>query len=279
MTSRESSTSLAAAQLPQPKVLEAEGNGDVLDLTKHLGNFTITVDKWAKPLISLFVRGRNESGGLINLDKYYREEISPAQFKNGLNETIDRTELMKLGHLTPLEVTGILNLDGSTNFAHTREFDLLSLTIKTNDLSLDDLTNFNNETLGGWQKGIAGRELAFIRDSAKGGFYLLNNTSDQSSGHAGVILEKTFPAIPGSDYEFTIDARNQNSGTPRRAKLVLSIDNKSSSEFPIDDTAWKSYSFVATATSNRITVRLENRQAAWDGNDFCIDNLRVRSQL
>ncbi|MNY25458.1 hypothetical protein D3C86_1592430 [compost metagenome] len=83
--------------------------------------------------------------------------------------------------------------------------------------------------------------------------------------------------MTGVSYEFTIDVRKVNSSAFNEARLVLSIENKNSSELKINHSEWKSYSFAATATSTSMTVRLENRQPMWDGNDFCIDNLRVKS--
>jgi hypothetical protein len=275
MTSRDPSLSLAAVELPQPKVLEADGNGDILDLTKHLGDFTVTVDKWPRPLLSLLIRGRNDSGNLVNLQLYEKKEISNEQFKNGLNEKIPRAELMKLVNYSSMTVNGMLNLDGHIDLANGKDFEPLSLTIKTKKTDLDELTDFNDKTFDNWTQGTGQQQLEFIEDAAHGGYYLANKNYSQRES-SGVILEKTFLTDIGTDYEFTLNIKRGTYGSSGTAVLTLNIDDKNSTEKLINHTDWKNYSFVATATTHKMTVRLINNKPGSD-TGFSIDNLRIKS--
>ncbi|MNL28927.1 hypothetical protein D3C87_1505930 [compost metagenome] len=190
---------------------------------------------------------------------------------------LPRDRLMEFANNSSAILECLITFDGSSDITTATAFPILELTIKNQDDTLDDFIDFNDQTLGDWEKGSAGREIQFFKDESSGGYYLFNNTSEQSDNHDGIILKKIFPTIAGKKYKFSLNAKKENSGSPNSPKLVLRIGNSSSEAHTISNMNWSSYSFIATATSGSTTISLDNLEKKWNGNDFSVDNFRVES--
>ena len=265
-------------QLPELNIPEISHNG-VLDLTTFPGDANITCPKFFAPRVWLKIEGEKHPGETFTIPILTSHPISAREFSDGLLEIIPRTELIKLANNSQLSLICTINFDGTPDESTANKFPELQLKIITKDNSIDELTDFNDESLGGWVKGSAGREIQFTSDESPDSYYLFNNTSENSDNHSGVVLEKTFSVIPGQKYEFIIEAKKENQGSPNSPRLVLKIGDSSSQIYTVDNMNWTTYSFTATATSNTMTVSLLNLEAKWNGNDFSMDNFRVRSLL
>jgi hypothetical protein len=277
MTTHGSTLSSFSPQLPELNIPESLNN--VLDLTTFPGDATITCPEWAASCVWLKVEGEKDPGEPYTIPILTNHTISSKEFSDGLSEIISRAELMKLANNSQLSVICKINFDGDPDESTANKFPELQLKIITKDNSLDDLADFNDETLGGWIKGSAGREIHFVSDGAPNSHYLFNNTSENLDNHSGIVLEKTFSVISGRDYEFTVEVKKENQGSPNHPLLVLKIGDSSSQTYTINNMNWITYSFTAIATSNTMTVSLLNLEAKWNGNDFSMDNFRVRSLL
>lgn len=120
-------------ELPRPEVPQAQNH--VLDLMTFSEDAKTLVAPWPfiapKEYIWLFLTGRTPAGVAYNVDIIPGREITPTQVSNGLNETLLRSELMKLGHSTPATVTCKVAFDGGSDEVGACIFPLLSLTIRT----------------------------------------------------------------------------------------------------------------------------------------------------
>ena len=120
-------------ELPRPDVPQALN--DVLDLIFFSGNAQVLVRPWPfialKQRLWLRLQGKTDSGVDYEIKLLDGMEISDAQVRNGLNETLLRSELMKLDHSTPATVICKVTLDGSTLESGAIEFPHRRLTIRT----------------------------------------------------------------------------------------------------------------------------------------------------
>ncbi|MNO36581.1 hypothetical protein D3C76_266500 [compost metagenome] len=120
-------------QLPRPQVPQAP-NG-ILDLMTFAGDARVTVDKWPfialKQRIWLRLQGKTVSGATHTIELLDGTEITQTQLANGLNETLLRSELLKLGHASPATVICKVAFDGDSQEHTAIEFPRLALTVKT----------------------------------------------------------------------------------------------------------------------------------------------------
>ncbi|CAI8930177.1 BIG2 domain-containing protein [Pseudomonas sp. IT-P74] len=120
-------------QLPRPQVPQAP-NG-ILDLMTFAGDARVTVDKWPfialKQRIWLRLQGKTASGATHTIELLDGTEITQTQLANGLNETLLRSELLKLGHASPATVICKVAFDGDSQEHTAIEFPRLALTVKT----------------------------------------------------------------------------------------------------------------------------------------------------
>lgn len=120
-------------ELPRPQVPQAPAG--ILDLMAFTGDARILLQPWPyiapKQYIWLRLEGETSAGSSYIINLLDGVEITAAQESNGLNETLRRSELMKLGHSTP--VTGVckVTFDGDPEEKNATEFPRLSLTIRT----------------------------------------------------------------------------------------------------------------------------------------------------
>jgi hypothetical protein len=263
-------------QLPKPEIPEADEN-NVLDLTMHLGDATAIVKKWAAAHIWLRLVGQSSLKTPLIINILEDHELSTLQFDNGLLERLPRSQLMALAHNSTATLECFITFDGSSDVSTATAFPLLPLTIKTQLDDLDELTDFDDQTLGGWTKGRGGREIEFFIDR-NGGFFLSNDTLEPVDNYDGMILEKTFSVIPGMTYEFTVDVKNNNpSHQPLNHPILLLVFDGIGPTHTISNSSWKNIASNRTvAKSETVTVSLRNLTRQWDGNDFSLDNFRVR---
>jgi hypothetical protein len=278
MTLKNSTHASTTQQLPELNILEISPNG-VLDLTTFQGDATITCEKWNASRVWLKIVGEKNPGETYTIPILTNHLLSASEFSDGLSEITSRDELMNFANNSQISVVGKINFDGSPDESNATTFPELQLKIKTKDTSLDDFTDFNDRSLGGWTKGSAGREIQFVSGDSSGNYHLFNNTSEQLDNHSGIVLEKSFSVSSAQRYEFTIGVKKENQGSPNPPNLVLKIDDNRSQTHVINNMNWSTYSFTATATSNTMIVSLLNLEARWNGNDFSLDNFRVRSLL
>ncbi|VVQ25521.1 hypothetical protein PS925_05818 [Pseudomonas fluorescens] len=120
-------------QLPRPQVPQAANN--VLDLMTFSGDAKVLVATWyyiaPKQVIWLFLEGETTSGTRHIIKIIDGKEITPTQISNGLNETLLKSELMKLGHSTPATVVCKVAFDGDGVEDRAYVFPRLPLTIRT----------------------------------------------------------------------------------------------------------------------------------------------------
>lgn len=120
-------------ELPHPQVPQAQNN--VLDLMTFSGDAEAVLAIW--PYIALkqhlwfYLTGQTSSGASHTIPLITGQEITPTQVSSGLNETLPRSELMKLGHSTPATVICKVAFDGSEKEDTARIFPQLPLTIRT----------------------------------------------------------------------------------------------------------------------------------------------------
>ena len=266
------------SQAPElPKFQVPESDGEFLDMLSIPGDATLITERWSPAHIWLQVVGKNSEGEDLSISLLENHELSDIQFENGLREMLPRDRLMELANNSSAILQCLITFDGSSDVSTATAFPMLQLTIKNQEDTLDDFIDFNDQTLGGWEKGSAGREIQFLKDELFGGYYLFNNTSEQFDNHNGIVLKKTFPTTTGKKYKFTLDVKKENTGSPNSPKLVLRVGDHSSVTHTISNMNWSSYSFVGTATSASTTISLDNLEQKWNGNDFSIDNFRVES--
>jgi hypothetical protein len=120
-------------ELPHPRVLQATAN--VLDLMTFSKDAETLVGLWPyialKQRLWLRMEGKTTSGADYIIKLLDGVEITAAQVTNGLDETLPRTELMKLGHSTSATVICKVAFDGSAKEDEAITFPLYPLTVRT----------------------------------------------------------------------------------------------------------------------------------------------------
>lgn len=120
-------------QLPRPVVPQAPSG--VLDLMTFSGDARALVEKWVhigpKQIIWLQLVGETTAGDRYVIKIIHGEEITATQLSSGLNETLLRSELIKLGHATAATVICKVAFDGRKDENSAYVFPLLPLTIRT----------------------------------------------------------------------------------------------------------------------------------------------------
>ncbi|KDD69439.1 hypothetical protein V466_08145 [Pseudomonas mandelii PD30] len=118
--------------LPTPEVPLALAG--VLDLMEFAGDARVLVKPWpfiaARQRVWLSVEGRTSTGVYI-IDLLKGHSLSDPQATQGLNETLLRTELLKLVHRSDITVKCKVIFDGSADEASAIDFPSLSLNIRT----------------------------------------------------------------------------------------------------------------------------------------------------
>lgn len=120
-------------ELPHPQVPQAQNN--ILDLMTFSGDAKAILAIW--PFIALkqrvwfYLTGQTTSSASLTIPLIPGREITSTEVSSGLNETLLRSELMKLGHSTPASLICKVTFDGSTEEGTACVFPQLPLTIRT----------------------------------------------------------------------------------------------------------------------------------------------------
>ncbi|MGE8189897.1 Ig-like domain-containing protein [Pseudomonas sp. NPDC086278] len=119
-------------ELPRPEVPQAKN--DVLDLMEFTGDARVLVKAWpfiaARQLVWLSVEGRTSAGVYI-IDLLEGHEVRDPQVTQGLNETLLRTELLKLVHGSDATVRCKVVFEDGGDEATAIDFPSLPLTVRT----------------------------------------------------------------------------------------------------------------------------------------------------
>ncbi|NWD52103.1 hypothetical protein [Pseudomonas gingeri] len=262
-------------RLPIPVVPQAIK--DLLDLRTFTGNATITVERWWFILpgqrIWLAGVGTGKDGQLYTIKILQAVQVTPVHLISGLNEPLLRSQLERLQNVSILRFTCKVTADGSTNESEAVVFPVLTLTVR---LPFDDLTTFDNNDWNYWVKGPAAadpRDLVIKHE--EGNWFLYNWTYTERS--SGVFLYRDYRGLePGMRYEFSISIRRV--GNVHLVPIVsLWIENKSLvGPFTISNENWHTLKGVFTATATTMRLQLYNHVASGHGNDYAVDNVRVR---
>ncbi|MEA9978564.1 Ig-like domain repeat protein, partial [Pseudomonas sp. AA4] len=127
-------------QLPRPRITQANDASKVLILSSFTGNAQVTVGKWpfsaARQRVWLRLEGKTSTGAIYTIVLLTGVEVSAAQASSGLNETLLRSELEKLGHDSQLTVVCKVTFDGAVDENSAIEFPRAAYTFKTFDDSV-----------------------------------------------------------------------------------------------------------------------------------------------
>jgi hypothetical protein len=127
-------------QLPRPRITQADDASKVLNLSSFTGNAQVTVGTWpfsaARQRVWLRLEGKTSTGANYTIALQTGVELSAAQASNGLNETVLRSELEKLGHDSQLTVVCKVTFDGAADENSAIEFPRAAYTFKTFDDSI-----------------------------------------------------------------------------------------------------------------------------------------------
>ncbi|MCW8276725.1 hypothetical protein IMF27_14480 [Pseudomonas sp. PCH199] len=131
--------------------------------------------------------------------------------------------------------------------------------------SLDELTTFDDQTLGGWSAGTG----LNLQPTETGGYHL---SALQVS--EGTVLKKTFPAIPGLTYELSFDAKKiEPKDTPM---LRFGALNKYTNYAFVDHHEWKKHTVKISSPYDKIEFIVASLSAGTSFSRYAIDNFRVR---
>ncbi|MFJ7312425.1 hypothetical protein ACIQVE_06585 [Pseudomonas sp. NPDC098747] len=119
--------------LPRPEVPQALNS--VLDLMMFSGDPRVLVKRWPfialKQRLWLLLMGKTMAGAPYTIKILDGREITSAQVKNGLNETLRRSELLKLGHSSEATVICKVAFDNDLSEDSACVFPVLNLTVRT----------------------------------------------------------------------------------------------------------------------------------------------------
>ncbi|WP_090201951.1 carbohydrate binding domain-containing protein [Pseudomonas asplenii] len=262
-------------RLPIPVVPQAIK--DLLDLRTFTGNASVTVERWWFILpgqrVWLSGVGTGKDGLPYTLKILQGLVVTAAHVLHGLNEPLLRSQLDRLQNVSTLRFTCKVTADGSTHESEAVVFPVLTLTVR---LPFDDLTTFDNNNWNGWQKGPAAadpRDLVIKHED--GNWFLYNWTyTDRSNG---VFLYRDYRGLePGMRYEFSIYIRRVNN-VPSAPMVSLLVEGRTLvGPVTISQEHWQTMKGVFTATATTMRLQLYNHVATGLGNDYAVDNVRVR---
>jgi len=143
-------------------------------------------------------------------------------------------------------------------------------------LPFDDLSDFTDHNWNHWEKGPGAadpRDMVIVNEGEH--WYLYNYTYTNQS--AGTVLTKDYPSLePGKSYEFSMDVMRAVGlyAFPRLSVLVNGEACIEPTDITHRDWAWMAAKFTATTAANR--VEIVSHVATGSGNDYALDNLRLR---
>ncbi|MGY2221907.1 hypothetical protein ACW9IK_04375 [Pseudomonas gingeri] len=262
-------------RLPTPVVPQATRG--ILDVRTFIGDATITVEPWwfIQPGQKVWLTGLGvgKKGNPVIFRILQGEPVTAGQVGSGLRSPVSRAQLEQLENVSPLSFTCKVTADGSANESEAVRFPVLELTVR---LPFDDLTPFDNGDWNSWLKGPAAadpRDLVIKHED--GNWFLYNWTYTNQSN--GVFLYRDYRGLePGMKYEFSIAIRRVND-VPSAPIVSLWVEGKSLvGPVTISHQNWQTLKGVFTATASTMRLQLYNHVATGLGNDYAVDNVRVR---
>lgn len=260
------------APAPLPQLTMPESASGVLDLLQFPDSPSVTTTPVPRPLLWLNLEGEDSDGNEV-LEKLVEGiPFSIEQLQTGLNEIIPRQTLMQLANNSNFRIRAKISFDSDPDESTATPFEPLELRIINEDRG--EVTTFDDQTLGGWEPGPGGQFLEF-RSDPRGGYFLLNQKASNNPG--GIVLVKDFTVTPGKSYEFSIETRKESSESDVPAKLKLFMNDLNGAAFSIQSLTWtKKTLTLASVASSTLRVGIINDPPGWSGNEYALDNLRVR---
>ena len=261
---------------PTPEVLQATDG--VLDVRTFVGDATAKVKPWspwmqAGQRVWLSAQGTAKDDSPYEFKLMVGELVTAQDVSQGLQRILLRTELESLKNFSTLTLTCKVTTDGGTDVSKAILFPPLALQVR---LPFDDVTTFDNYNWNGWEKGPAAadpRDLVIKHEN--GNWFLYNWTHTNRS--AGVFLFRNYANLEvGRSYEFSIAIHRVGTlyAVPRVSMLVGGKTLVGPVE--IRDQNWHTLKEVFIATDETMLLELFNHVATGMGNDYAVDDVRVR---
>lgn len=252
---------------PLPDLQVPESDGVTLNLIGNDEDPSVISQQWPQARLWMNISGTDTSGEALVVDLLDSVIATPEQLANGLDVDVPIDKLMNFKNESPIFINAKITPNGDTDVATATSFPTKELIIQTKP-DLDETTTFNDQTFGGWEKGINGTALQF-RSRGDAGYCLYN---DNPSHVEGIALQKTFTVVPGRRYE--VSAGLSLASASNHTEFIFSINGRNSPPHLIREIAWETPTFSAIATSDSMTVALiqNGRQT----HRYFIDDLRVR---
>lgn len=146
---------------------------------------------------------------------------------------------------------------------------------------LDERTNFDDGTLGGWVDktpvGSGQSDLSFVEVDEAHGISVLNITYTQQS--AGAVLEKTYRGL-NADKSYMFSVWVQRRLTTYSAPIVYLTANDVviSNEVTAVVDEWIQIEGITEAGAEVITFAVNNKLNTGYGNDYYMDDFHVRER-
>ena len=143
-------------------------------------------------------------------------------------------------------------------------------------LPFDDLTTFDNGNWNHWVKGPAAADPRDLVIKQEGDNWFLYNWT-YTNNSQGVFLKRDYSGLElGADYEFSISIRRVNDA-PAVPQVSLLVDGRTLvGPVHIPSQSWQTLKGTFSATATTMMLALYNHVATGIGNDYAVDNIRVR---
>lgn len=269
---------LYAAEVP-------EANGDVLDLRTFSGDTTVILKKWSFMEVGekgwLEVKGVLKDGSPHTVHLMTGEPITADEVENGLSRVLAREALQKFSDGSELIIVFRTSVNACAEEGPVIAFPELRLHLKL--YCYQDLTNFDDRTLGLWIPGtgvVDPEDITFehldIGPDGNPGVAMCNNTHTNYSN--GTILQRLFNDLEsGYTYQFSASVRRRNVGQSS-PKLSLRKDRiEQVAVLELTDFDWHTLSFTFVMGADPILLDIYSHEASGVGNDWYTENLLVES--
>ena len=143
-------------------------------------------------------------------------------------------------------------------------------------IPFDDLTTFDNDNWNHWVKGPAAADPRDLVIKHEGGNWFLYNWT-YTNNSQGVFLYRNYTGLEvGRDYAFSISIKRV--GNVYNVPQVSLLVGGQTLVGPalIASESWQTMSGVFTASATTMLLELYNHIATGLGNDYAVDNIRVK---
>lgn len=256
--------------VPTPVAEQAVGDVLTLNRPEESTGVKVEVSRWPfmteNQLATLHACGQNTDGTALMLRVADAEPVTRQEYEEGWHRTIEWSYLQNLKHNSHLVFVFQVALNGAGCDCPLL-FPPLSLQIRE---PIDDMTTFENGDWNNWEVGS---------DMRPGDVILRNGIliSDTASKPAGELLVKKLTGLAvGHRYDLSLSVRRRNSIAPVPILSLEAGSNSVTEQTPFALTSWQILSGTFVATEQDTTLRVKSYASGYDGNDFEIDNIRVR---